>query len=292
MKYLILAFLALTACGAKQSSDPDINLQFTGTANSFVQTEKKAFNGQAAIETSLVSIRGQLVAFFDPTASGQMDRANLDGSNQVTVISSGLARFSYVMTYSNLLYAFVTRNRDVYELTSADDGFTWVEQGKVISHSDDPNSIYYNIWNVGVDVDDTGAWHMLIECANASGTAQSVGLGYATGALADLDNNKSAAQVIQSAGNPFVKFVPGKGILAIYGTFKGVWSTTAATFDGTAWMPHEDKFMISAEGYHICDPHAAETAEGLLLTVSVNQNSIYKTESLDETFASLYDKLL
>lgn len=290
MRYLIIALLFLTGC-SRCEHKRDIDLQFKGP---FHQTQKRAFNGQSAIEASLIQLGSNTIAFFDPNTTGIFARANIADFSTQQTIQPGNARFSYVMEHNGTLYEFVTRNDGVYILTSMDEGFHWIEEGLVLSKSSNPSSNYYQVWNVGVDVDDTGVWHMLIESGIKDATPLDVGLNYSTSTWPlDFDTNRSANFVIKDAGNPFVKFVPNHGILAIYGAMKDVWSTTAATFDGLSWTPHEDKFYIGAPGVHVCDPHAVETPDhGILLTVSVDQDSIYETRAENLTFKDLYESLI
>ncbi len=72
--------------------------------------------------------------------------------------------------------------------------------------------------------------------------------------------------------------------------FGAEWYVTASTFDGATWSTHKDRFTLGTPGVHVCDPHAIEIGGRLLMTVSVDQNTIYKTEA-PETFASLFDRL-
>ncbi|MBK8260174.1 MAG: hypothetical protein IPK80_02415 [Nannocystis sp.] len=123
-----IAALHLTAC-AKTNRQPD--LVFGGDTNQFRQTEKRAFNGEAAIENSFVFISNVLHAFYDPDATGAMKRKNIQTGATQTVLPNG-ARFSYVMENEGELLNFVTIEGDIYRSRSTDGGLTWVDQIKVV----------------------------------------------------------------------------------------------------------------------------------------------------------------
>lgn len=301
MRYALLLFLALSGCAPKNANH---DLLFHGSANTFSSEEKSAFGGIDAIENSMVWVSGRVISFFDPAANGSMRRADLgtDGRSfgSVTQVLASNARFSYVMEHQGVLYNFVTRG-DVYLLTSTDDGQTWTEKGVVLSRATDPASPFYQLWNVGVAVDNLGVWHLLVESAPASAGQSQVGLAYATttlvGGMLNFDSGKTGV-VVPRGGNPFIAFVPGKGLLVIHGqaydpsgAFGGEWYTTASTFDGATWRTHKDRFQVGTVGVHVCDPHAIEVGGRILLTVSVDQNRIYKAKAIGETFASLFDRL-
>lgn len=301
MKALIALTILLVGC----AKNPAHDLAFKGTANRFTQTQKLAFNGTPAIENSMVHFGGTILSFFDPSANSSMFMSDLgtDGKSFGSprlILESG-ARFSYVMAYNGTLYNFVTRQNVVHLMTSTD-GVTWAEQGPVLTPSSDPHSPYHQLWNVGVAVDSSGTFHMLIESGDSQPAQRGVGLTYATAQLIngrlDFDPGKSSAFMVLGGGNPFVTYVEGKGLLVIHGQaytpangFGDEWYTTASTFDGTTWQTHTSAFSIGAVGVHVCDPHAIETPSGVLLTMSVDQNSIYKTEAAGETFAALYQRL-
>lgn len=81
------------------------------------------------------------------------------------------------------------------------------------------------------------------------------------------------------------------GLLIFYGDLTGdFWTTSVATFDGTSWVKHKDKFDIGTPSVHVCDPHAIEVDGKILLSVSVDQNSITLTEASD-SFEALFERL-
>lgn len=274
-----IAALHLTACG-KKNREPD--LVFTGTANQFRQTEKRAFNGEAAIENSFVFISNVLHAFYDPIATGAMKRKNMASGTTQTVLPNG-ARFSYVRENEGELLNFVTIEGDIYRSRSTDGGFTWIDQIKVV----EAERVQ---WNPGVARDTLGGWHMLIESSETgTGAFQGdVGCYYFTSA--DGLTWAARGRVIDKCGNPYLVFT-SRGLLVIHGDLRDVWSTTATTFDGTTWQTHREKFGIGSPGVHVCDPHAIEVDGKILLSVSVDQNSITLSES-NETFEQLHERLV
>lgn len=274
-----IAALHLTAC-AKTNRQPD--LVFGGNANQFRQTEKRAFNGEAAIENSFVFISNVLHAFYDPSATGAMKRKNMATGTTETVAASG-ARFSYVIAEGGELLNFVTIGGSIYRSRSTDGGLTWVDQIKVV----EAERVQ---WNPGVVRDALGAWHMLIESSETGlGAFQGdVGCYYFTSS--DGVQWQAQGRVIERCGNPYLA-ATSRGLLVIHGVIADVWSTTATTFDGTTWQTHREKFDIGSPGVHVCDPHAIEVDGKILLSVSVDQNSITLTES-NETFEQLHERLV
>lgn len=276
--FLLALALHLTACAENRQPD----LVFTGEANTFSQTEKRAFGGEAAIENSFVFISNVLHAFYDPDATGAMKRKNMASGATQTGLPNG-ARFSYVMENEGELLNFVTIEGDIYRSRSTDGGLTWVDQIKVV----EAERVQ---WNPGVARDSLGGWHMLIESSETgTGAFQGdVGCYYFTSA--DGITWAPQGRVIDRCGNPYLVFT-SRGLLVIHGDLRDVWSTTATTFDGETWTTHREKFGIGSPGVHVCDPHAIEVDGKILLSVSVDQNSITLSES-NETFEQLHERLV
>lgn len=274
-----IAALHLTAC-AKTNRQPD--LAFSGSANQFRQTEKRAFSGVEAIENSFVRLNGKVFSFFDPAATGEMRRREMASGATQTVLPNG-ARFSYVRENEGELLNFVTIEGDIYRSRSTDGGFTWIDQIKVV----EAERVQ---WNPGVARDTLGGWHMLIESSETgTGAFQGdVGCYYFTSA--DGLTWAARGRVIDRCGNPYLVFT-SRGLLVIHGDLRDVWSATASTFDGATWTTHREKFGIGSPGVHVCDPHAIEVDGKILLSVSVDQNSITLSES-NETFEQLHERLV
>lgn len=293
MRYLILILLCSCTPNKKFSS---YKLDSVGGFNQL--SLESAYDGTYTIENSLVEMNGKIIAFFDPLTDGSLWTSDLGANGREFGKMRKLmddARFSYVMKHNGTLYNFVTRNKTIYLLTSID-GEIWSNQGAVLTPSTDRNSKYFNIWNVGVAVDDQGLWHMLIESSDATENQMDVGLTYSTSAMVNgrlnFDPARSATHVIPHGGNPFLKYISGRGLLVMHGQSNdpGVWFTTASTYQGGVWSTHKDRMRIGLTNVAVCDPHAVEVNGKILLSVSVGQDSIYFLDSNDN-FESLYLKL-
>lgn len=275
---IILLSLLGTACA--KPANPD--LTFTGTENRFSTTEKRAWGGIEAIENSFVMSGGKLLAFFDPAATGEMRKRDMASGATHSVLPRN-ARFSYVIEHQGELLNFVTIDGRINRMRSTDHGQTWTDQREI-------QSAPMVQWNPGVVVDANGLWHMLIE-------ASPTGAGPFQGNAAcyyytspDGDTWTSHGLAIERCGNPFL-VATTRGILVIHGDLEpGYWQTTASTFDGATWQTHRDKFLVFSPGVHVCDPHAIETNGKIILSVSVDQNSITLTEAAD-SFESLHARL-
>ena len=276
MRSLILLLL-LTAC-----AKPRPDLYFAGSENRFSQTEKMAFDGEAAIENSFIRVDGETYAFFDPNATGAMKRRNMRTGETIQVLDSG-ARFSYVIELGSMLLNFATINGQIYKSRSLDGGLTWIDQIKI-------QEAPMVQWNPGVVIDAHGKWHMLIE-ADETGLPNQAGTGCYYYTSDDGSTWTSRGRAIDKCGNPFLVAVSG-GLLVIHGDIStGTWATTVSTFDGSRWQKHRDRFEIGANGVHVCDPHAIEDEGRILLSVSVDQNSITLTEAND-SFEDLHRRLI
>ena len=215
--------------------------------------------------------------------------------------------FQYTMKVGNTFYMFGLRDKDIYLITSTN-GSTWTPANNgqpVLTHSSDMNSIYHNLWNVGVAVDDSGTWHMLVECApKDDNTAQiGVGLAYLTASMSgtsiNFDATKTNAMAIPNGGNPHVQNIPGKGIFSIYGvvyapagSFGSEWFLSAATLSGGVWTAHIDKFRIGDPGFHVSDASAVDLPNGgSMITMSHDQNDVWGVYS-NKSLSEIYDSLL
>lgn len=288
-----LVFLILFAglgcsCAPKAPGD----LVFQGEATSFYRVPDNPFAGKPVVEASLLNMGGEIVAFYDPNWSGSMHRATLgvhangfDGGELVNTES----RFQYTLEYQGRLYTFATVDGDIYLSISEDGGFTWFPGNgdePVLVHSPDPTSIYHNLWNVGVDVDENGTWHLVVESGDSSPNQLGVGIAYSTATMIngrlDFNQNKSATHVIPKGGNPWIKSMPGGNLLVIHGQahtpeagFGSEWFVTASAFVSGEWKIDRSKFRIGTPGVHVCDPHVVEQANGqILMALSFDQGSI------------------
>lgn len=297
MKTLLVPFLFLAACSC---SKPTPQL-YTSAASGFEQAQAKAFGGSQSIENSLLLVQGEVVAMHDPYFDGSLFKAHLGTSglefrSNIKVASD--ARFTHVIEHQGVYYNFVLRSGDVYLLKSPD-LVTWtlINGGRpVLTHT--PGTIYANVWNVGAAVDDVGTWHLLVESADglgAPGTQGGVGLAYSFASMVndeiDFDLNRTPTHVIANGGNPDLKFVPGKGLLAVHGSLiGGIWRVRASTRIAGTWRTSET-FEVGSENIQVCDPSLVELSDGsTLMSVSVDQNSIYLLKS-KENLASIFERV-
>lgn len=287
MRHLILAALLITGCAEKTPQKPHYRVK----SSTYADAWGESLGGLGSVETSLITISGRVMALHDPATDGGLYVSDLgtDGRSFNGVIRSATdMRFSYVMPYAGLFYLFALRAADIY-LWSSNDLYAWkqVNGGRpVLTHA-----YGLELWNVGVDVDSNGVWHLLVE-ASATGNANA-GLIYSTAKLVNdkIEFKLNQTFVIEKAGNPYVRAISG-GLLVLYGTQKnGDWQTTAATFDGQKWSTRENKFLLSVPGQAVCDPHATDLPDGgSMISVSVAQNStsfLYSSLTLTEFYQEL-----
>lgn len=302
MRLIIL--LSMLSLGCSCAPAPK-GLQFEGAAQSFSVVEKNPFQGKPVVEASLLNMGGEVVAFYDLGWSGSMHRASL--GSQATDFRGGElvsaeARFQYTLEHDGKLYTFALSYGDVYLTESTDGGLTWNPANgdePVLTHSPDPASIYHQLWNVGVAIDDQGVWHLLVESADALPEQRSVGLAYSTAQMVDgrieFNTNRSATHVVRGGGNPWLTFIPGRGLLSIHGQvhtpeagYGAEWYVTASILKDGAWISDRSKFRIGTPGIHVCDPHVVRTPDGsLLMSVSFDQGSTSLVKS-DASLASIF----
>jgi hypothetical protein len=245
-----------------------------------------------AVESSIVENNSREMYFIDSGMNGNM---TVYEGNNVSNLGSDY-RFAYVFKDGSTFYNIVKRPGGMYMFKSSN-GYTWetVNNGNPVL-SETPGTIYGTVWNVGVTVDQTGTWHMLIECEQ-NGDNSKAGLGYATAVMnndgtINFDLNRSATHAVPLAGNPWLGFVPGKGVMAVYGKINSTskeWFIKGATLQGSSWV-EKDNFSVRAPGIHVCDPHVLEINGKLKLSLSYDQYSIYELTS-DITYSDLYDLL-
>lgn len=276
MTRILLLSLILVGC----QRTPD--LTFSGQENRFRTTEKNAFKGAAAIENSFVRIGSDIVAFFDPNATGAMMRTTLGGQYPQTVLERD-ARFSYVIADEGKLLNFVTISGKIHRMESIDGGLSWSVPKEI-------QAAPMVQWNPGV-VKLSGTWHMLVEASETGDGPFQGDVGCYHYTSSDGDSWTSHGRVIDKCGNPFLA-ATSRGLMVIHGDLTtGVWQTTASTFDGSDWETHRNAFLIHSPGVHVCDPHAIEDSGRVILSVSVDQNSITLTEAVD-SFEDMHRRLV
>lgn len=318
--FLILAF---SACQLDRALPP---MLYTGSAGSLFEerTPNPAMGGRAAIEASLIVEGDTVYNFFDCTEDG---RIFLESASDQFVSDWQEVIFSPILTGVNLPYTFKLGNlyytfaiktvgNDGIYLWKSSDKVNWqlINGGSpVLSRSDDPRSIWYNIWNVAVCADPDGKIYLLAECGRqGSLTAATVGLGFSWGYLEndclDFDQHRSQIHVLPGGGNPWMEFLPDKdaiifacGFLQASSPFGSVWwigagtaSLSADLYEPSSWNTDQGRFALGAPGVHVADPHLVELPTGkagkLLMTFSFNQEYIYSAFA-DCSLGELYDLL-
>lgn len=269
--YRLASISCLLFASACSPSKPNV------TGEHFEQIQFRAMDGAAVIENSFVEIKGEIIAFFDSKADGEMLKAsNKNGYRDRREVLRD-ARFSYVTKIEDRLFVFVTRSNDIFRLESFDDGETWQDEILILKAE-------RLQWNVAVEIDKNGLWHMLVETGDEPSQAD-VRCDYYTSADGLTWMKETAS--IDRCGNPYLKET-SHGILAMYGKLENVWHVTTSILenDGT-WR--ETGHRIEASGIHVCDPHAIEVDGKILLSVSYDQNSIVFLRS-DLDFDSFFKK--
>ena len=281
----ILAILALSAVGCSGGSkSPFVRV----SAGTLFSDEVRTSGG---VESSLVAVDGTMNYLYDPFMNGTLDHAVLSSPGEIVSerkVSSG-KRFSYVFQHDGEFYMFAESDNAIYAWSSADlDDWSPMNGGEPVLHPS--TGLTANLWNVGVDVDDSGVWHMFVEAS--SGDDSRAGIAHLTATMdgdsLSFDASNPTVFTIPEAGNPFVKYVPGKGFLMVYGSQQGpYWTVAAATsVDGKDWTV--SNFSMGAHGVHVCDP-TMEYLDGLLyLAVSVGQVEVH-TMSVAMTFPQFFD---
>lgn len=289
MKYLIC--LLFCACSSNKGIIENItyvesNLVVTGFT--FQTTKAPLFT--STVESSIVELNGKVIYTIDYEMNGKF---MIGTSNQDLRYINDDARFSYTMMYQDQYYNFINRNGEIY-LAKSPDLVNWT----MINNSNpvltkQTGTIYSSIWNVGVAVDDKGVWHLMAETSIRDN--DEAGLIYSSATMSNdglinFDANRSTSHVIEKAGNPWLGYIPGKGLLAVYGSMKsGNWTVRAAT--KTDKWNENSSFEISAPGMAICDPHLIEHNGQTILTLSYDQKEVYEMRS-KETLTELFGRIL
>lgn len=302
--FFILIFMTVS-CG----EDFESRILLKGVfAESFELGHVPSLDGKPAIEASVLTHNNESLIFYDPAHNGSFSKASSKNpfsekwANQKNLGSN--FRFPYTLKFNNKFYTFANENeKDIY-LYESSDGDTWskINGGNpVLSHSTDTSSIYNRVWNVGVAIDSSNTWHMLIECASGPDNQPKVGLAYSSATLVgtniDFNTGKSATHVIPDSGNPAIVYVPEEDtLLALHGvisprswtslvTDNGYWHITASSRPVTSstWTTHSDKLYIGLPILHVADPHISDLPSNntmkTIITFSYDQNRMYEIYS-------------
>lgn len=300
--------------GNYDKSIPHGQISFFGSATkSFTGGAGPVFNGITTVESSLVHFNGHIFSIHDPTFGRDLYVSDLGQSgrefNSLTKISETF-RFPYVLKAKDGYYMFYSKGPDVY-LSKSSDLIDWslANGGQpVLTHSEDTDSIYNQLWNVGVAIDDQDVWHLLVECSDSTPDQLHVGLAYSKAVWKDgkinFDLNRSQSHVIPHGGNPHLEFVPGKGLLAVHGQIfdeihnMNSWYITASTLDlgSKNWLIHKNSFVIGTPDKAIANPYTAAADPTMIqlpdgtteIMFSYAQDSIYQIFS-SHSISQIYE---
>lgn len=302
MKHLILiAALTLVAC-AKEKDAPIFNLSFNGEAKTFQQGDALKLGGSRVVDSSIINRGDHMEVYYDYADWKALDTVKIDskGESAPRALPAGI-NFTYTLYRNNTYFMFGQKLGDIYLFTSID-GLVWTAMNgssPVLTHSVDPSSNWNQLWNVGVDIDDAGLWHMFVECSDSAPGQAHVGLCYTNSMDPnDFDSGKTPT-FMPGGGNPYVKALSGRGLLIVHGQiFKAqdqftapYWHVTASTMVAGIISNHDGKFSLGIPGVHICDPHMAIALDGsLMLVVSVDQSHVQAAYA-PGSFESLFDSL-
>jgi hypothetical protein len=317
-----LALLLITCACAGQPFRDNVRLEpdmvyYGLAADSVILGTNPAMDGLPVVESSIINEQGTLLNFFDRGWSGSLCIGVSRRSDQYRSVleikpCNVKVRFPYTLKHHGKYLTFGWRYRgenvepcNIYLWSSAD-GLDWtVENGglPVLSKSPEPSSIWFNIWNVAVAVDDTDTFHIVVECAPEGVDQKGVGLGYSTatmgGGKMSFDPNRTGTHIVNGGGNPYLYYSKAQGtLLAIHGIVHSsmnafssdYWWITASYLNKAKqhWFTKPDKFSFGKSGIHVADPHAEEVVMDdktfSRIIFSYNQRhiySIYIQESLD-----------
>lgn len=284
---MIVSLLALSSCSTGSFENPNANIYVNG-----VDFKESVGNPlfRSTVESSMVTYNNQTTYLIDFGMIGDLS-VGTSKSDMVSVSKDD--RFAYVFQKGQVYYKLHTVNSNIY-LTKSSDLKVWTKlnNGQPVLRQQS-GTIYNTIWNVGVDIDDNGVWHLLAE-VSATGNENAC-LAYSTatlnGDLINFDLNKSMNCSILKAGNAWVGFVPGKGLVSVYGKMdeQNVWFIKMAVFVNGIWVEN-NSIEIGERGIHICDPHVLQTQNGLILTLSYDQKYVFKYEST-KNLSELFDSV-
>lgn len=307
---LIILTLFLIACSHKETGTAYYPITLLGTAtNGFYQGQPLVLAGVRAVDSSVLTVNNVLKVFVD-WGDGQFLGSTelLSGTEKILKRQTTKLNFTYILHYNGQYYLFGQYQHNIYlQISSDGEHWQYLNNGlPVITRSTNTNSDWHQLWNVAVDVDKHGTWHLLAECSDNAPNQLHVGLCYATGIFngntINFDQHKRPFQVIKNAGNPYLKIVKG-GMLVIhgqiyrsYGPFDNQhWFVTASTkqWKQNNFTTHQNRFSAGTPGVHDCDPHVTELPKGgLLLLLSVDQSHITTLWHSSQSLQGLFNELV
>jgi len=275
-KLIILASIALiTACSTTSFRQVS---RFTATGIK-IELEKKLDAG-IAVEVAYFKHAGQTYFAYDPEINGKVKIRNHQTKQEISTLPFH-ARFFYFLSHNGLVYCFYEEGAKIWYRTSPD-VITWSSPIKAISRDMNPASIYHQMWNPAVQVDQNGVFHMLVETSDSTPNQLAVGLSHLTateqGGVINFDMSKKVTHDIRGAGNAELKIYPDQ-IVAIHGQLfdknDDYWYIAFSVFKNGTWHELRDRVFINTPTIHVADPALYEDNGKTYLAVSYDQNSAY-----------------
>lgn len=225
-----------------------------------------------AVESATFYFNGDEYFAYNPTTTHLVYLKNLRTSE--TTALPFPARFFYFVSYQGILYAFYQNNMTIY-FRSTSDLVSWSSEAVSLS-PEGPTSIYNQMWNVAVQVDSLGQWHLLVECSDSALDQVNVGLSYMVSNSPVFETAKTHFMDIPGGGNPEMKIIP-EGLVSIHGLLvNGYWEIHYSKYLSSWSSP---KPLIKKDLIHVADPNVKETSSGLWISYSYDQNSLYVLET-------------
>lgn len=277
---------------------------FTSTDESTnpTRTADDAWEGSVLCEQSDFNYSGEYISWYRGHASGTYEVGFENSTDGITwsaysgnPILSDPAVYAYVVQDGDCFYMFINNDSDgygsifLYNVTNHTNPIIMNNGNPVYNPSSTNTDWDWKIFNPGVTIDGDGRWHMLLEGKSNAGVAR---IGYAYSNLTEMDwsAHRSSSYVIDTAGNPYLKYVPDRNaLLAIHGDISGsYWRIVSSYADlsddlslSASWHSSPN-FKIAHSGIHTADPHAMfnfNATYPIMISYNYNQITIYQTYS-------------
>jgi len=282
------------------SVDVDVNLIAEPTNPTRIVDD--AWEALAIVEQSDFNYGGEYISWYRSNTSGNQAVGFENSTDGITwnpdsgnPIISSTALYVYVVQDGDCFYLFKNTDSNgygsiyLYNVTDHTNPVIMNGGNPVYTRSSTTTDWDWRIFNPGVSIDSDGVWHMLLEGQSNAGVFR---LGYAYSNLTEMNwsKHRSSSYVINTAGNPYLKYVPDRNaLLALYGDISGsywkVISSCANLSDdlslSASWYSSLN-FEIAHSGIHTADPHAMfnfNATYPTMISYNYNQASIYQTYS-------------
>jgi len=297
----LLITLSVVSCG----NITEYSLTTYGIAKESHSDSLLFFN---TVESSIVTKNNSIEYLYDYGMSG----------NGLLYFSAGTAkkcdidaRFPYTLKRNNLYYTFGLKDNAIYVYESVN-GYDYIpfnSGNPILTKSTDKTSIWYNIWNVGVVIDDNNIMHVLVECGPEEIGQEKVCLSYVQCAFnndMNLDVVKTEDIFISGGGNPYLYYdAETREIMIIYGMLNNSfndlnaahWWVASAIYsiDSKTLTRTDEKLSFGNPDIHVCDPHLAEFVDTTgtvktMLIFSYDQNTVYSM-IVDSSLKDIYKSI-